>query len=283
MAAKIKEILSDTIFVENVIWKLCLILLVLFGMRLIIKLSYSLLARIYSLSQDQKDDLGQRNRIKTIKTIFESIVRYIVYFMGVITILDIMGAPIMTVLSTAGVLGVAVGFGAQTLVKDTITGLFILIEDQFTVGDFVQIMGIEGTVEVFELRITKIRSANGELIIIPNGNISLVTNYNRGPLRAMVEINVGYDADIDLVLAALEQAAKRAEAEMGEFITDKPVITGIWAISDSSMAFRVMIKTTQRAKLNMELRRWVKEELDRVEIPLAYKTQSIILSEAAKL
>jgi small conductance mechanosensitive channel len=276
----IRELWALPVILGKIIW----ILLILIGMKLVTKAGIYLMGRIFHLTQNDHVDLAQVSRTNTIKSILESLIRYMVGFIGLVTILDILGVPVMAVLSAAGVVGVAVGFGAQTLVKDVIAGFFILIENQYAVGDYVRIQNIDGTVEAMELRTTRIRSIDGELYIIPNGTISIVTNYYRGSLKATVEVGVAYDSNMDQVIRALERAALRIETEMADFIEEKPVVSGLWRMDESALIFRVTAKVNPRERIRVEtaLRRRVKEELDLDNINIPYPHQEIIVKEAAK-
>ncbi len=110
-----------------------------------------------------------------------------------------------SLLATAGIGGLAIGFGAQSLVKDIITGFFILLEDQYSVGDYIQTGSYDGVVEELGLRVTKLRAFSGELHIIPNSNIQIVTNKTRGAMRALVKVSIAYEEDIDKAIKVLQQ------------------------------------------------------------------------------
>ncbi|MDR1204301.1 MAG: mechanosensitive ion channel family protein [Peptococcaceae bacterium] len=271
-------------WVESLLLKIILTLLILIGMKLAARICFSLSRRIFRFADTHETDFAQQARTKTIRSILESVVRYLVGFIGAVAILDVWGAPVMAVISAAGIVGVAVGFGAQTLVKDIISGFFILVENQYAVGDFVQLGDIEGNVEALELRTTRIRNINGELHIIPNGSISTVTNYYRGFLRAVVEVGVSYDSNIDQVISALELASQQISGEMGELLQEKPTVSGLWRMDDSALIFRVMVKTVpqERFKVETALRRRVKEQLDRANIQIPYPHHELIIKEAGK-
>jgi small conductance mechanosensitive channel len=127
-------------------------------------------------------------RAQTLEILLRSAITYLVFFLACLMILQVFNVNTSAILASAGILGLAVGFGAQSLVKDIISGFFILFEDQFSVGDFIQIDAVTGTVEEIGLRTCKIRQWTGELSIIPNGGITKVTNYNRGPMLAQVTV-----------------------------------------------------------------------------------------------
>ncbi|WP_337960997.1 mechanosensitive ion channel family protein [Caloramator sp. mosi_1] len=132
--------------------------------------------------------------------------RYTMYFVAAIWIFDI-----KTVIAVTGVAGVAIGFGAQNLVKDIISGVFILFEDQFAVGDYVVIDGLSGFVETIGIRVTKLRDFSGDLHIIPNGTISKVTNKTRGNMRALVDVDIAYEEDIDHAISVIKEVCEEVK------------------------------------------------------------------------
>src|SRR5699024_6993326 len=136
---------------------------------------------------------ADEKKINTLSTVLKNIIKYIFYFIGLVMVLDMFNISTSSILATAGIGGLAIGFGAQSLVKDIITGFFILFEDQFSVGDYVKIGEYEGIVEELGVRVTKIRDFSGELHIIPNSNIGAVTNRTRGAMRALVKVSVAYE------------------------------------------------------------------------------------------
>jgi len=149
---------------------------------------------------------SEAQRKNTIIRIAQNGLRWIVIFIAVVTAMDKLGLPILTILSTAGIVGIGVAFGAQSLFQDIITGFFILLENQYNVGEYIEAQGVSGFVENVTLRCTYLRDVNGSLHIIPNGQIGMVTNNNRGGSRALVNISVSYDSNIDLVMETLKEA-----------------------------------------------------------------------------
>src|SRR5690625_635199 len=135
-------------------------------------------------------------REKTLHKLLDNTLVYSIYIIVFMTILQTLGVKVGALLAGAGVAGLAIGFGAQSLVKDIIAGFFIVFEDQFSVGDYVSVSGAEGTVEEIGLRTTKIKSWTGERFVIPNGNISEVINYSIHNGLAIVDINIPYESDI---------------------------------------------------------------------------------------
>src|SRR5699024_10323385 len=140
--------------------------------------------------------LTTSRREQTLKNLLKNVLSYTIVFIVIMMILDTFHVPIKTMLAGAGVVGLAIGFGAQSLVRDVIAGFFIIFEDQFSVGDYIETGEIEGDVEVIGLRNTKLRSYFGQQYVIPNGKIDIVTNYSVTNGFAMVEVNLPYETDI---------------------------------------------------------------------------------------
>ncbi|MFT5435216.1 MAG: small-conductance mechanosensitive channel, partial [Myxococcota bacterium] len=147
----------------------------------------------------------EKHRDGALKQILSKLVKTVVMIIGVLTALDHLGIDIKTLLAGAGILGLAIGFGAQSLVKDVISGFFILFDDVLRVGDFAKVGEASGVVEDVGLRLTCVRSFNGQLWYINNGNISNVGNFNRQWSRAIAEVGVAYEQDVGLGLQILQQ------------------------------------------------------------------------------
>ncbi|TFG50239.1 MAG: mechanosensitive ion channel family protein [Gemmatimonadales bacterium] len=182
------------------------------------------------------------------------------------------------ILAGAGVLGLAVSFGAQSLVKDVIAGFFILLENQFAVGDTIEVVGKSGTVELMTLRIVQLRDIEGVLHTIPNGQIGAVSNKTRVWSRAVVDIGVGYDATVDQVLEVFTDEA-RAFAEddvWGRQLDGPPEVLGVQDLGDSAVVIRTLLKTLPGGHwaAGREFRRRMKNRLDRegIEIPFPQRT-----------
>ncbi|MBT9167638.1 MAG: putative MscS family protein YkuT [Syntrophomonadaceae bacterium] len=177
------------------------VLLIIVLARFALRFGYSFIEKLRAPSL-----MIQESKAKTLVPLLKSIWRYTVYALAVVMVvsrLQIM--DIGPILAGAGILGLAVGFGAQNLVRDVISGFFLILEDQFSVGDFITVGSFSGEVEELGLRITKIRDFSDEIHIIPNGKIEAVTNKTRGNLRAMVDVRVCHEEDVDNVLALLEE------------------------------------------------------------------------------
>lgn len=213
------------------------------------------------LKEKDGDRLLPGQRLSTLRTLLRSLLRYGVYFIAFVTILNLLGVKVEAILAGAGVVGLAVGFGAQNLVRDIITGFFILFEDQFAVGDYITTANVSGTVEDMGLRITKLRDFSGELHILPNGIISQVTNHTRGSMRALVDIPVAYDENVDRVLEILRYLMEDIAKDMAGVITQGPDVLGVVAISPNSFTVRITTMTLpmEQWAVEREIRRRVKE------------------------
>ncbi len=174
-------------------------------------------------------------RSATMASVLVSIWKYAIYFIAGIMILNSLGINIMPILASAGVVGLAVAFGAQNLVKDAITGFFIIFDNYYTIGDYIQTGSLKGKVTEFGLRSTKIIDYGGEIHIIPNGNIGTVTNYSRGILTEYMSFPVPFDTDLAAAEAAGRRACQRVYAEYSSSnkLPDEPVYLGVGAIEGS--------------------------------------------------
>src|SRR5690625_7190414 len=157
---------------------------------------------------------------------------YIVYFMAFVMVLETLGLPIGSLLAGAGVSGLAIGFGAQDLVRDVISGFFIVFEDQFSIGDYVEVSGAEGTVEEIGLRTTKVQSWTGEQNVIQNGNITQVINYCIHNGLAIVDVHVPYANDVTALEEIIEDVLSTLPDKYEEIVT-VPVIHGVQTLEVS--------------------------------------------------
>jgi small conductance mechanosensitive channel len=162
---------------------------VIVGSRLIVSFGGRAIKQIFE-RRELNDNLVDAGRLQTLEVLLRSTFTYLIYFMAGLTILQIFNVNTAAILASAGILGLAVGFGAQSLVRDIISGFFIIFEDQFKVGDFVEAVGVIGVVEEVGLRTCKIRQWTGQLHVIPNGEITKVTNYSRGCMMAVVMVGI---------------------------------------------------------------------------------------------
>jgi len=237
---------------------------------IIIKFANEFINRILVLSQKEKIHVDENKR-KTLASLIKSIVRYVAYFMAAMNILEILGINTTSLLTAAGVGGLAVGFGAQNLVKDVISGFFLIFEDQYNVGDYVEIAGVSGIVDEIGLRTTKIRDFGGQFHIIPNGEIKLVTNYSRGMMRALVNISISYEDNLDEVFKVLEEVCQQVK-EKRKDILEGPTVLGISNLGPSEIVVSILARTEpmQQWIVEREIRRAVLEKFSEEGIEIPY-------------
>jgi small conductance mechanosensitive channel len=174
---------------------------------------------------------GRAARVRTLGGLVTSIIVWTLGFVFVVSGLSMIGFPIASLLASAGVAGVAIGFGAQKLVKDVITGFLILLEDQYAVGEYVTIGTVTGIVEDFEMRITRIRDDDGKLYILSNGDIVQVCNQSRGPVGGAFEIGIAASADTDHAIEVLNKSLLEKSHEL-----ELPVPASVRGVSGSDAA-----------------------------------------------
>jgi moderate conductance mechanosensitive channel len=227
-----------------------------------------LVDRLLRPPEGPSDYPAKVQRARTLGPLMKNVARYALTFVALIIILREVGVDIQALLVSAGVLGLAVGLGAQTLIKDVITGFFILFEGLIGVGDVIEVGGNTGTVEAIGLRVTKLRMLNGAQRIIPNGELTQFANYNKGWARAVVDVSLGYDVDVGRALAALERVGQEWAAETG-LALERPEAQGVIRFGESDLGLRLMAKVDagKRFDAEVELRRRIKQAFEREGIP----------------
>lgn len=209
----------------------------------------------------------RRQRAETMGSVLRSLASVMVLGTAALMILARLGVELAPLLTSVGIIGVAVGFGAQELVKDFIAGMFMLLEDQYGVGDVIDTGNAVGTVEAVTLRITRLRDADGKVWYVRNGTILRVGNESQGWSRAVVDVPVAYDADVSLIHDLLKDVAAKLWEDT-EFrdtvIVEEPKIYGLEQISDTAIIFRISVKTAPERQMEIarELRLRVKRAFD---------------------
>lgn len=211
------------------------------------------------------------NKRKTLTSLLKSILRYVIYFVASVNILEVFGINTTSLLTAAGVGGIAVGFGAQNLVKDVISGFFIIFENQYNVGDYAEIAGVSGIVEELGLRVTRLRDFGGQLHIIPNGEVTLVTNYSRGVMRALVTVAVTYEENIDKVIDILEKELQKLKSKNKD-IVEGPTVLGITELASSKVVITILARTKpmQQWAVERQIRKTALDVFAREGIKIPY-------------
>ncbi|HEX8392638.1 MAG TPA: mechanosensitive ion channel family protein [Longimicrobium sp.] len=221
---------------------------------------------------------AQTQRARTLLSLLRSIGLVLIVILGIFMVLGSLGVNLGPLLAGAGVIGLAVSFGAQSLVKDIISGLFILFENQFGVGDVIRIEGVSGTVERMTLRVVVLRDVHGVVHIVPNGEIKKVSNLTRTWARVVLDVGVAYREDPDRVIAVLRDVGREMyeDEQWKPLLIDPVEVPGIEAFGDSAVTLRVMAKTLPLKQWDVarELRRRIKYRFDRegIEIPFPHQT-----------
>ena len=217
------------------------------------------------------DHPRQLQRTRTLGSMLSSIAGFVIITIGVLMILSTLGLPMGPLLASAGIGGVAIGFGAQSLVKDFLSGVFMIAEDQYGVGDVVDVGEVTGTVEEVGLRVTRLRDANGQVWYVRNGEIIRVANISQGWSNAMVDIPVGYQADPEKVTAIITEVvtALAEDPQWHEQLLETPKVLGVESISGTAMTIRVVAKcaANQQWGVQREIRERAKVALDQAGVP----------------
>ncbi|MBS4030414.1 MAG: mechanosensitive ion channel family protein [Clostridiales bacterium] len=272
------EFLESFFFEMAITWGTRIIksLLIILLARFALRFGNSVICKLFDIKGQSKIHLPE-NKAKTISALLVSIWRYFIYALTIILVLtELEIMDIGPILAGAGIFGLAIGFGAQNLVRDIISGFFILLEDQFSVGDFITTGSYSGIVEELGLRITKIRDFSGELHIIPNGHIEAVTNKARGNMRALVDVGVAYEEDIDYVVSVLEELSRQF-AENEPDVVEGPMVLGVEGLGDSAVVIRLFARTVNMTqwKVERDLRRLIKKTFDEKGIEIPYPRRVI--------
>jgi moderate conductance mechanosensitive channel len=216
----------------------------------------------------------RRQRAETIGSVLRSIASFVIFGLAFVTALAELGLELGPILASAGVAGVALGFGAQSLVRDFLSGIFMILEDQYGVGDLIDTGEAVGTVEEVSLRVTRLRDSSGVVWYVRNGEILRVGNHSQGWSTAVVDVSIAYNQDIPTVLELIRATANElAEDEAWrDRILEDPVVAGVEAVTGTAVTIRVIVKCTpnDHYALQRELRERIKEAFDRedIQVPL---------------
>jgi small-conductance mechanosensitive channel len=257
-----KKISSESFNINKIIDSCLQIAIILVIMSISIKLGSKIIEK--TLKKHQIMFSVDEKKSKTLIAVLKSILRYTVYFLGVMAIFSDIS------LTAASIGGVTVGLASQNLIKDVINGVFILFENQYAVGENVTIEGKSGMIESLELRVTKIRDSNGDLHIIPNGSIKDVTNHSRGDIRIACNICIDYRENIDNVFKVINECCDKFSEQAEQDIIEKPKVFGITDFKGTGMNIMIVgkVKPSTQGRNEVELRRFIINDLNKNNINL---------------
>ena len=224
----------------------------------------------------------RRQRALTTSSLLTSSVRYIVWPIALIMVLSELNIDVTAMIATAGIAGLAFGFGAQTFVKDVISGIFLLFDDTIHVGDMVKIGGEEGTVEFIGIRLIKVRKFNGEMLMVPAGELRIFGNLSIGYARVIVDVGLSYEQDLETILPVLERIAHTwAEAHREILLEEEPQVQAVTHFADSSINARIVVQVQPGEQFEAEraLRRMLKQEFDRQGIEIPFPRRTVYMRE----
>jgi small conductance mechanosensitive channel len=230
-----------------------------------------------ALLETEVTSLRAEQRITALTSVLRSVLTFVIFLIAGFLILGEIGLEIGPLLAGAGIIGVALGFGAQSLVKDFLSGLFILVEDQFGVGDIVDLdQETSGTVEAVSLRTTRLRAVDGTVWYVPNGEIRRVGNKSQHWSRALLDIDVAYETDIEHATSVIQQVADGLWQERDDII-EEPEVWGVETLGPNSVVIRLVVKTlpSDQYAVSRELRQRLKAAFDAEGIEIPYPQQTV--------
>lgn len=280
-AGKLKFVFDEDI-INVVVGKGLKIIIIALIMYIVIKTGNKLIQRFVEHQGKSKLSFSlNEQKAVTLGEVLKSALKYAVYFIGIAMMLSGIFNGLSVAL--AGIGGVAIGLGVQSLVKDIINGFFVLFEDQFGVGDHVTIDRFEGIVESIGIRTTIIRDFSGDVHLIPNGHITLVTNHSRGDIRFIVDVEIAYEENIDEAINVIEKVNSEFAKENSEEIRGPIEVLGVNSLNGSGVTIRVIgrSKPLSQWKMERELRKAIKVALDQAKIEIPYP-KTVIVNEDDK-
>ena len=235
-----------------------------------------------ALLETREHSLRAEQRIEALASVLRSVIGFVIFAVALFLILGELGLNLGPLLAGAGIIGVALGFGSQSLVRDFLSGMFILIEDQFGVGDIVDLdLQTSGTVEAVSLRTTRLRSVDGTVWHVPNGDIRRVGNKSQHWSRALIDVEVAYDTDLDRAQEVIAQVAHEV-ATTDRDVLEEPEVWGVEALGANGVLIRLVVKTrpSEQYRVSRVLRQRLKAAFDREGIEIPFPQQTVWYRDA---
>ena len=276
---------------SHILWAFLELVFVIFGALFVQRLVKRLTRRINEQfeAEGEEDQSDRQKRMQTVTKAISNTFKIVIWIITFIYSLSLLGVNVTPLLASASVLGLAIAFGAQAMVRDFFSGLFILLENQYTIGDVVDVGGIAGTVERLSLRVTVLRDIEGVVHFIPNGTVSRVSNKTQNWSRCVMEVGVGYGEDVDHVRDVLTEifVAMKKEPYWDRRLLETPMVAGVQGLMDSSVNLRVMAKTRagKQWEVGREFNRRIKKRFDElgIEIPFPQRTVHHVYSDGSEV
>ncbi len=251
--------------------KLLIALIIIAGFYILTRVLTGAVSRLFTIRKiNEHDSLAQRQN-ETLLKLLQNAIRYVLGIVMLLTVLSQFGINITGLVASAGIAGLAISFGAKNLVQDIITGAFIIFERQFKVGDFVRVGLIEGVVTELGIRTTKLKGLNGEIHIIPNGQILQVTNFSVDNSFALVDVQVSYEEDLERVEQVLHQIANTTTEKYTDMFIEPIQMLGVQTLGPSEVVYRLMaeVPPMQHFQAGRLIRKELKQglELEGIKIP----------------
>ena len=275
MLEKLKIYFTNEAGAINTLGKVALVLLYFIIAILVVKIIGLAISRLARKKYDKLRTIDAK-RLKTVLSVLKSFATIIIIFTWFLSALRIFGVNTSAIVTTAGIGGVAISFGAKSLVEDIISGIFLMLEDSFVIGDDITVAGKTGNVEKIGLRTTTIRDYNGELHVIPNGEIRVVTNRNKNIQRALITVPIAYDADAQMAMDILTEALKKVDDDHA--VIENVSVWGITDFNNNGVVISCAAKTVPGEQWRIErlMRQVALEELRRNGIKVLDKTLTLI-------
>ena len=236
-------------------------------------------------AREDKERIANEKRVKTLTGMLQTICLTLVWVVGVVMSLDQIGLDITPILAGAGIVGLAVGFGAQNLVRDVINGFFMILENQIRVGDVAIVNGTGGLVEAISFRTITLRDLSGTVHIFPNGTVTTLANMTKGWSAYVMDIGVAYKEDTDRVAEIMREVGKdlQQDEHLGRKILEPIEIMGVDAFGESEVVIKARIKTLpiEQWGVGREYRRRLKKAFDRENIEIPFPHRTLYMGEAS--
>lgn len=255
------------------------LILVFIAFLLVKKIGDLFIRQMYEKLRTKKSQSA--GRIHTLERLTHSIFSYLIGFILIVTIFGIFHLNVSALIAGAGIVGLAIGFGAQGLVSDVVTGFFLLLERQMDVGDVVTLSSYNGVVEEVGLKTTKLRDFDGTLHYIPNREISSLSNHSRGNMRALVDISVPYEEDVDYALSIIQKICDEIKTT-NENLVEGPDVIGVQLLGQSDVSIRVIAQALNGEQFGVErdIKKAINEAFHNNELKTPYPRQVHITKTA---